>query len=183
MPLRVPRAVEGPGHFDLPPRRVPSYPAAVRCCPAPGQGIDPTGANLGGVSERTLTVEETAARLGVTPKAVRRRIERGTLPAILGRDGRRRVPAAALDPGAMGSKQGPREPRSGQLPRDPGAPGQLDAASVLARLEQLAAENGRLRALTEVAESSRAGLEDEVHQLRARVRELEAPRRGWFRRQ
>jgi excisionase family DNA binding protein len=134
-----------------------------------------------------LTVEEAATHLGITPKAVRRRIERGTLLAVMAHDGRRRIPAAALNGAVAGSA----EPRSGSMPRSPGAaaPVEQDGIAILvSRIEALAAENGQLRALTQIAESSRDTLERELHETRARVLELEAvvvvtpPRRRWLRR-
>ncbi len=140
------------------------------------------------MTPRTLTVEEAAKQMGITPKAVRRRIERGTLPALIGHEGRRRIPAAAIN----GAAEGPPEPRTGSMPRDPGAAGSDERESIgllIARIEALAAENGQLRALTQVAESTRDGLERELHETRAKVRELEAAtvpaaprRRRWLRR-
>ena len=44
---------------------------------------------------RTLTIKETAEATGLTIKAVRSRIERGTLPAVV-RDGLRRIPYSEL---------------------------------------------------------------------------------------
>ena len=45
---------------------------------------------------RLLTVAEVAAETGLSKKAIRRRIERGTLVSVL-RDGSRMVPRGALD--------------------------------------------------------------------------------------
>jgi hypothetical protein len=55
---------------------------------------------------------------------------------------------------------------------------------LLERLESLAAENGKLRALTEVAESTEQRLVDELVEVRARLQAAEqrlAPRRWWTR--
>src|ERR1041385_8916161 len=44
---------------------------------------------------RTLTVEEAAQLTGLTKTALKRRIDRGTLPAVV-RGGRRRIPVSEL---------------------------------------------------------------------------------------
>lgn len=152
------------------------------------------------MADRTVTVTEAAQQLGITEKAVRRRIERGTLQSVIGHDGRRRIPVTELD-GDPGASPGPRpaDPGAtppgnpvGQTPRRPGAPGNAgqggvppaELAPIFARMEELAAENGRLRALTEVADSTTSAIELELHEARARIRELEAqqPRRRWWQR-
>jgi hypothetical protein len=150
---------------------------------------------------KTLTVSEAATLGGVTPKAIRRRVERGTLRSVLGADQRRRIPLSELEraglvapggaspPGVMG--QGNR----GAAPQGHVA-GVLDAGQILARLEALAAENGRLRVLEERAGSlerqidaerqARERIEQELFASRARVAELDAElaarRRRWWKR-
>jgi len=71
----------------------------------------------------------------------------------------------------------------------PGFPGEsVVLAEVLKRLEYLASENGKLRALTEVAESTEQRLSDELHRVRAELTTTqvqltaEAPRRRWWHR-
>lgn len=141
-----------------------------------------------------LTIAQAAERVGVTRKAMARRVERGTVPSKLDpATGLRVIPAQAL-PG--NPEEGASAPESGA--RGAGEPHAVpaDLTAVLGRLEQLAAENGRLRALTEVAESTEQALRDELHRTRAelqtaaaRVAALEAiehtshtPRRRWWRR-
>lgn len=116
-----------------------------------------------------LTIPETAERLGITVKAVEKRIERGTIQSLR-RDGRRVVPDAEV---RRVVEQ--RKAQAGQgIPREGTTfPGE-DFAGFLQRLETLAAENGRFRALQEVGESERQRLEDELFKARAEVRELEA---------
>lgn len=109
--------------------------------------------------ERTLTIDEAAEATGLTQKALRRRIERGQLRSLL-RDGRRHIPVAELHRVELIDPEG--KPMRGsewhEAPRGttPGKPAsaelQLDAVRLLARLEELAAENGRLRALPEQVE-------------------------------
>lgn len=115
-----------------------------------------------------LTIPETAERLGITVKAVEKRIERGTIQSLR-RDGRRVVPGAevrrVVDQGKTQSAQA--FPREGTT-----FPGE-DLAGFLQRLETLAAENGRFRALQEVGESERQRLEQELFKTRAELRQLE----------
>lgn len=132
-----------------------------------------------GTSARALTVRDAAILTGLTEKALRRRIERGVLPSVLGHDGRRRVPTSALRSAGLipqdGAPTGPIPPA--------GAPSGEAFSELLGRLETLAAENGRLRALTDGHERRERELEAELHKARARVLELEArvSRRRWFR--
>lgn len=116
-----------------------------------------------------LTIPETAERLGITVKAVEKRIERGTIQSLR-RDGRRVVPGAEV---RRVAEQG--KPQAAQaFPREGTTfPGE-DLTGFLQRLETLAAENGRFRALQEVGETERQRLEDELFKTRAQVQELEA---------
>lgn len=122
-----------------------------------------------------LTIAETAERLGLTVKAVEKRIERGTIQSLRN-DGRRVIPlgeVVRLEAQAKHDAQRvfPLEsrPLAGESPVSP-----MDFSEYLERLETLAAENGRFRALQEISESTRQQLEEELHQARAQVRELEA---------
>jgi hypothetical protein len=80
------------------------------------------------------------------------------------------------------------EPRGHAPPRPvgnaPSAAPQLAIGELLARLETLAAENGKLRALTEVAESTEKRLADELVEVRTRLQAAEQrlARRRWWRR-
>lgn len=96
------------------------------------------------------------------------RISRGTLPSVVGHDGRRRVPRSVIE-------------RDGELQSSQAVT--ADLAALLLRLEALAAENGRLRVLTERADSHRDDLESQLVEARARIVELEARQaRRWWRR-
>lgn len=129
------------------------------------------------MSDRTLTVAEAAQALGITEKAVRRRIERKVLPSVIGPDRKRRIPASALGlDQAAGDGDLP-----GHVPH--GAPNghAPPTAELLDRLERLARENGQLRQIERVSEQSERAL-IEAH---ARIRELEAKlarRPRWWRR-
>lgn len=131
---------------------------------------------------RTLTVREAASAAGITEKAVRRRIERGTMRTVRGHDGRVRVLAddLAVVPGDAPVGHPDRAPL-GQVPRGEAPQGNVSVADLLDRLTAQAEELGRLRALTAssevVVEQERAEadrLRAEVVELRARVVELEA---------
>jgi hypothetical protein len=109
-----------------------------------------------------LPIDDAARAAGISPKALRRRIERGTVTSEMRSDGRRHVHVESIHSPV------PAPPR-GQ--RDPGFPANVEA--LLHRLEELAAENGRLRALTQIAESTEQALTTELHAARARATELE----------
>jgi len=124
----------------------------------------------------TITIAEAAHETGLSSKAIARRIERGTLQAVL-RDGKRRLPITELEKLPRGTTETTTEGQGnhGAAP---------DLGHLVARLETLAAENMRLRLLTEQTEGTEQALKDELHQARARITELEAAttRRRWFRR-
>lgn len=136
-----------------------------------------------------VSIDEAAERLNLSQKSLRRRIERGTLESVR-RDGRRLIPLGEVERLAAetNSVAGQGVSPSAVLPR-----GFEDLSTYLARLEELAAENGRLRALAEVSESTRAAMTDELLELRATKRTLElqlsaaeaaaaaSPRRWWQR--
>src|SRR4051794_27704022 len=94
-------------------------------------------------AETWLPISDAARVAGISVKALRRRIERGTVTSELHDDGRRRVLVQSI------ADDGP-----APAPARRGAPVPPQLEEVLQRVEQLAAENGRLRALTEIAEST-----------------------------
>lgn len=113
--------------------------------------------------ETWLPISDAARAAGISAKALRRRIERGTVTSEMHDDGRRRVLLQSID----GDDPAP-------APGNRGTPLPRQLEELLRRVEELAAENGRLRALTQIAESTEQRLADELHQERARVRQLEA---------
>jgi ribosomal protein L29 len=130
--------------------------------------------------ETWLPVADAARAAHLSVKAVRRRIERGSCVNERREGGRVFVLLSSLA-----------EDRS-PVPRPAGDAGisPPGIAEALARIEHLAAENGRLRALTEVAESTEKRLADELHQTRAELLEarsklaaveVASPRRWWRR--
>jgi len=135
----------------------------------------------------TLTIAEAADATGLTKKAIRNRVDRGQLRAVL-RDGVRRIPRSELDRTRLSEAGG------GAAIRQEAAPGQGQEASgwseLLERLERQAGELAELRTLTREAESlrdERLQLQAALHERRAKVTELEAqlaerPQRRWWRR-
>lgn len=139
---------------------------------------------------RHLTISEAASATGLTEKALRSRIERGTLRTVR-RDGRVRILepdlvragllAADLDVSSPDEEPGEvSEEGTGQVPRRGGnriAVQTLDARELVHVIAAQAEELGRLRLLTEQAESARVRLEQEqaeADRLRAEVLELRA---------
>lgn len=125
--------------------------------------------------ERTLTLREAAEATGLTTKALQRRIDRGTLRAVLS-GGRRRIPLTELYRAGLIEPEAPRTPPSagptegsagggsGQGPSPGPAEGPPVAEMIgelLARLERQAEQIGELRALERQAESLRASAEAE----------------------
>jgi hypothetical protein len=119
-----------------------------------------------GAPQTWLPISDAARVAGISAKALRRRIERGTVVSELRADGRRHVAVESIN-----GHYAPGAPVP--LPRRGLAEGQVEG-QLLERLEELAAENGRLRALTAIAESTEHRLTDELHAQRARVLELQA---------
>lgn len=76
--------------------------------PAGEQEADPEGMPL------LLTVAQVAAETGLSKKAIRRRIERGTLVSVL-RDGSRMVPRGALDSLDLPEEDSTPEGKGGEL--------------------------------------------------------------------
>ena len=150
----------------------------------------------------TLTTSEAAELVGLTPKAIKNRLDRRQLQYVL-RAGRRRIPVAELvRAGLLDAEAVEAAPEAEWAPTNGGPHsasngpdiglGVVDYSDVIRELvgkvEQQAAEIGRLRALTAGSESlaSEADrLRAELFESRARVVELEAreaSRRRWFRR-
>lgn len=143
-----------------------------------------------GLMAELLTIAETADRLGLSVKAVEKRIERGTIESMR-KDGRRLIPAGEV---ARVSSKPEHQSGQGFLPGGTLLPSE-DFAAFLEKLETLAAENGRFKALQEVNETEQQRLQEELFKARAEVQELEArlasqavvvqqqqPTRRWFRR-
>ena len=99
--------------------------------------------------ERTLTLREAAEATGLTTKALQRRIDRGTLRAVL-TGGRRRVPLSELYRAGLMEPEEPRPAPAGEV-----------IGELIARLERQAEQIGELRALERQAESLRAAAEAE----------------------
>lgn len=136
----------------------------------------------------TLTIAEAADATGRSKKAIRNRVDRGQLRAVL-RDGVRRIPRSEVDRLCLVEADGE------AAIRQEAGPGQGRGASgwseLLERLERQAGELAELRTLTREAESlrdERELLQAALHETRAKVTELEAqlpatpPRRWWRRR-
>jgi hypothetical protein len=86
------------------------------------------------MSGATIDIAGAARATGLSVKALRGRVERGSLPCELV-DGRRRIPVSALL-------------EAGLLVSEPVArTAEIDVSALLARLEAQAEEIGRLRAL------------------------------------
>lgn len=124
----------------------------------------PNGAHMTSSTDGTWLPIRDAAKAGnLTEKALRRRVERGTVDSELRDDGRRYVRVQSI------TDEHPAPPPNGRGPRD----GAL-LEPLMRRLEELSVENGRLRALTQVAESTERRLADELHEQRARAQAAES---------
>lgn len=143
-------------------------------------------------SARTVSVVQAAELAGLSKTAVQRRIDRGTLRAVL-RDGRRRIPLSELErAGLIDASGAPTAPvaDTGAAPdtrgpvSTPHSTVTGDAPAVALLIERLEVQAGQLaefRLLTAQAESrvaaevkAREALEADLHQARARITELEA---------
>jgi hypothetical protein len=124
---------------------------------------------------QTVTIAEAAQHSGMTAKAIARRIERGTLHAVI-RDGKRRLPVSELEKLPRGTTE--------TTPKGKGNHGAapVDLSPLIARIETLAAENMRLRVLQEQNGTVEEQLRRELVESRGRITELEATtsRRRWF---
>lgn len=132
----------------------------------------------------SLTVAEAMAATKLTDKAIRRRIERGQLRKLTGRDGMIRIPRADLE--GLGLL-----PSTGVSLRGVGELGSLEPADLLDRLVEKSEELGRLKALPERIESTEAALEaerrahdatrTELFKVRAETESAAQSRRWWRR--
>lgn len=135
------------------------------------------------MGERVVTVERAAELSGLTPKAIRRRVERGSLAAVV-RDGRRMIPVAELLRAELVAAGDDGELRSAHASTPPGAPHGESAALVaelVARIDAQGRELGEaraeLRALparVDAERQAREAAEAELHEARAAVRRAEA---------
>ena len=123
-----------------------------------------------------LTIREAAQRAGITEKALRRRLERGTLRAVRGEDGFVRVSVEELERVGLltpagngnGARAGHRESLAGLVAR------------LVAELGSQAEELGRLRAVERAAHRLRdevARLEQEVLDLQNQLADADGSRR------
>lgn len=108
--------------------------------------------------EITLTIADAAAATGLSQKALRRRIERGTLPSARV-DGARRIPLhALLEQGLMTDGAPARHPPAPAVPAPTLSVGESSddvIVLLLDRLERVVAENERLRLVARRAQSLR----------------------------
>jgi hypothetical protein len=126
----------------------------------------------------TVTIAQAAERTGMSAKAIARRVERGTVAAVV-KDGKRRIPVVELDKLPRGTTK-PTTMGEGNHGAAP-----VEITPLIARLEALAAENMKLRLLTEQTASTEEALRLELVEARARITELEArpvARPRWWRR-
>lgn len=135
-----------------------------------------------------MPLREAAARLGVSTEALRKRIEKGQLPAEREAGGRRRylVPESALadlaarisDPAPGGAVRRLRVVGEGELPV--GAIGDLvgllreQFEALQAERDRLLGEVGRLQGEVDSAEVRNAALQGEIDRLRQRLAEAPA---------
>jgi hypothetical protein len=126
----------------------------------------------------TVTIAQAAAQTGMSAKAIARRVERGTLAAIV-KDGKRRIPVTELDKLPRGTTETATETATAGEGNHRGTT--VDVAQILSRLETLAGENMKLRLLAEQNSSLEENLKRELIEARARIAQLEArnPRRFW----
>lgn len=127
----------------------------------------------------TLTITEAAEATGLSKKALRNRVDRGQIRAVL-RDGVRRIPRSELDRVGL-SVELPHEAEGGAItPQSVAESRPTEAAAwkeALERLERQAAELAELRLITRQAENlreERERLEAIVHQERAERQTAEA---------
>lgn len=135
----------------------------------------------------TLTIAEAAEATGLTKKAVRNRVDRGQLRAVL-RDGVRRIPQSELERAGLfeaGTKRPARQRQPEAAPSEAIILAQV-VRDLVTKVETQAAELATLRALTQEAESvaaDHARLQAELFETRAEVTQLKAqrkPRLRWL---
>lgn len=117
-----------------------------------------------GAAMELLTLTQAAERTGTSVKALRSRADRGTLTVERNHQGVRHVGLDALHAVGLMTDRGAPQGNPATPPRQPDNLGPL-----LARLEELAAEAGRYRLLTEQAESAEERLTDQLIEARAEV--------------
>lgn len=128
----------------------------------------------------TLTITEAAEAVGISKKALRNRVDRGQLRAVL-RDGVRRIPRSELERVGLAVRL-PHEAAGlgATVPPEAAGAGSTEAAAwkeALERLERQAAELAELRLITRQAETlreERDRLEAQVHQEHAERQTAEA---------
>jgi excisionase family DNA binding protein len=132
----------------------------------------------------TVTISEAAALTGLSKTAVRRRVERGSLPAVV-RDGVRRIPLSELErQGLLSASDAAPRPPNDEPPQAAPAPGHPAWGELLDRLvaqerelaehRRLAAQAESLGAQVEVERRAREAAEAALHETRARLQALEA---------
>ena len=130
--------------------------------------------------KRTYTIAEAAELVGLSRKALARRIERGSIRSVV-RNGRRLIPRSELVRAGLLREEGEERGNdvgAGELVHPPSSPG-ADADTALVslvrelmdRVERQAQEIAQFRALTVQAESLRA--DRELVELRTRLAALE----------
>lgn len=136
--------------------------------------------------QRTMTIAEAADASGTSIDAIRSRVDRGTLPAVRGRDGKRRIPAAELykagllDPLGSGDNAGERRTEP-QLHRRSHTAAAVDLNELIRRLVDAETQVRVKGELAQHAESTaraereaREQLEAELHQTRSEAIGLQA---------
>ena len=136
-----------------------------------------------GGGEPLVSLRDAAARLGLSPEALRQRIEKGRLPAIRETTGRRRylVPESAIRDlaGGPGTDAPPGEVVAlrlvgeGELPveavEDLLALMRTQFAALREERDRLLGDLGRMQGELDAAEVRHAALEGQVNQLRAKL--------------
>ena len=119
--------------------------------------------------ERLLTVKEAAERLGVSEKAVRHRIERGTLPSVVRKeDGRRMIPETVL-----------KSPEDQQTEQAEQIIAGVPALDLLDRLLQESEGRGKSEGMRQIeaeAHGKETELREQIEQERIRANGLEQER-------
>jgi excisionase family DNA binding protein len=156
-------------------------------CPgeAPRGTAGQSGRNRGRGGEscpvRTYTIAEAAEATGLTEKAIRSRVDRGSIRAAT-QGGVRRIPAAELIRAGLLDASGETAPRviQGQLPRRGSPAVVVDVNALVARIETLTTEVAEHRLLASQAEnaakaeaSAREVAEAALHEMRARAEDAE----------
>lgn len=123
------------------------------------------------LDEPSLTIREAAQATGLSVKALRRRLERGSLASVL-TDGRRRIPVAELLAAGLLVTDPSARPTQASAP----SPARGDETALLDRLERQARELGELTAAVAMERQALAESRTEVERLKARVAALERMR-------